>query len=151
MEFYLGGTVLFGGNFAPRGWTFCKGQLMSISENTALFAILGTTWGGDGRTNFATPDLRSRAPVGTGRGNGLTDISEGEDFLTETTVTPHMHKVGLDFMLDHSPFSGGSQQYGGTLQLQSSYTYCHNGEDEFCKEDLYIGASLFMLKGRWGF
>ena len=81
----------------------------------------------------------------------LTDISEGEDLLTETTVTPYMHKVGVDFMLDHSPFSGGSQQYGGTLQLQSSYTYCHNGEDEFCKEDLYIGASLFLLRGRWGF
>ena len=81
----------------------------------------------------------------------LTDISEGEDLLTETTVTPHMHKVGLDFMLDHSPFSGGSQQYGGTLQIQSSYTYCHNGDDEFCNEELYVGASLYLLRGRWGF
>ena len=81
----------------------------------------------------------------------LSDISESDDLLTETTVTPNMHKFGVDFMLDHSPFSGGLEQYGGTLQLQSAYTYCHGGEDEFCKEDLYIGASLYLLRGRWGF
>ena len=59
----LGGIALFAGNFAPRGWAFCEGQLLDIASNTALFSILGTTYGGDGRTNFALPDLRGRAPV----------------------------------------------------------------------------------------
>ncbi len=57
---------LFAGNYAPRGWAFCQGQLLPIAENTALFSLLGTTWGGDGRTTFALPDLRGRVPVGTG-------------------------------------------------------------------------------------
>ena len=62
MEPMLGQIVLFAGNFAPSGWEFCAGQLMPISQNQALFSLLGATFGGDGRTNFALPDLRSQAP-----------------------------------------------------------------------------------------
>ena len=79
MEFFIGGIINFGGNFAPRDWAFCDGQLISISQNQALFAILGTIWGGDGRTNFALPDMRSRCPIGAGRGRGPEPGQPGHD------------------------------------------------------------------------
>ena len=78
MDPLLASIILFAGNFAPRGWAFCQGQLLSISQNTALFSLLGTTYGGDGQTTFALPDLRGRAPIGTGQGPGLSDIMLGE-------------------------------------------------------------------------
>ncbi|MGF1704191.1 tail fiber protein [Photobacterium makurazakiensis] len=100
MEFIMGGTILFGGNFAPKDWAFCSGQLISISENQALFAILGTTWGGDGRTNFALPDLRSRVPAGVGTGPGLAYESRlgakvGNDMtqLTIPNLPSHSHSA----------------------------------------------------------
>ena len=67
MDPFIGEIVMFGGNFAPRSWAFCNGQLLAISSNSALFSILGTTYGGDGRTTFALPDLRGRAPISPGR------------------------------------------------------------------------------------
>ena len=66
MDPFLGQTILFAGNFAPRGWALCEGQLLPINANQALFSILGTTYGGDGRSTFALPDLRGRAPVSQG-------------------------------------------------------------------------------------
>jgi microcystin-dependent protein len=75
---YIGEITLFAGNFAPQGWAFCQGQILSIAENTALFSLLGTNYGGNGRTNFALPDLRGRVPVGFGQGPGLPDINLGE-------------------------------------------------------------------------
>jgi microcystin-dependent protein len=86
MEGTIGEIRLFAGTFAPRNWAFCAGQLMSISQNTALFSILGTTYGGNGQTTFALPDLRSRCPVGTGQGPGLTNITLGEVSGTETVT-----------------------------------------------------------------
>jgi len=86
MDFFMGGIINFGGNFAPRDWAFCDGQLIDISQNQALFAILGTIWGGDGRTNFAVPDMRSRAPIGVGRGPGLTQANQGDHRGSETTT-----------------------------------------------------------------
>lgn len=96
---FLGQIVLFAGNFAPRGWAFCQGQLLSIAQNQALFAILGTTYGGDGRTTFALPDLRGRVPMGTGSGPGLTPRSLGESSgseqiaLTLTQMPVHTHAL----------------------------------------------------------
>ena len=75
MEPFLGQIMMFGGNFAPRGWAFCNGQLLAISQNTALFSILGTTYGGDGRTTFALPDLRGRAPINSGGGSAGPGLS----------------------------------------------------------------------------
>ncbi|TNE57277.1 MAG: hypothetical protein EP344_11430 [Bacteroidetes bacterium] len=86
LEPLLGEIILFGGNFAPRGWAFCNGQLLPISQNQALFSILGTTYGGDGRTTFGLPDLRGRAPVGAGRGLGLSDLRLGERYGAETAM-----------------------------------------------------------------
>ena len=88
-EGYIGEIRLFGGNFAPRGWALCEGQLLAISSNQALFSILGTTYGGDGRTTFALPDLRGRSAIQQGSGPGLTTIRLGEKGGTETTTLSH--------------------------------------------------------------
>lgn len=77
-EPFLGQIVMFGGNFAPRGWALCDGQLLSISSNTALFSILGTTYGGDGRTTFGLPGLRGRVAIHPGSGAGLSTYRLGE-------------------------------------------------------------------------
>ncbi len=77
-EPFIGEIMLFAGNFAPRGWALCDGQLVSISQNTALFSLLGTTYGGNGQTTFALPDLRGRAPIHSGQGPGLSLRNLGE-------------------------------------------------------------------------
>lgn len=77
-EPFIGQIIMFGGNFAPRGWALCDGQLLPIAQNTALFSILGTTYGGDGRTTFALPDLRGRVPMHEGNGPGLSQRRLGE-------------------------------------------------------------------------
>lgn len=77
-EPFIGSIVLFCGNFAPKGWATCDGQLLSIAQNSALFAILGTTFGGDGRTTFALPDLRGRVPLHPGSGPGLSAYTLGQ-------------------------------------------------------------------------
>ena len=74
----IGEITMFAGNFAPRGWAFCNGQLLAISSNTALFSILGTTYGGDGRTTFGLPDLRGRVAIHAGQGGGLPDVRLGQ-------------------------------------------------------------------------
>jgi microcystin-dependent protein len=86
MDPILGTIIIFAGNFAPRGWAFCNGQLMAISQNTALFSILGTTYGGNGTQTFALPDLRGRVPIGSGQGPGLSDYVLGQLSGTENTT-----------------------------------------------------------------
>jgi microcystin-dependent protein len=75
---FLGEIVIVPYNFAPRGFAFCNGQILPISQNTALFSLLGTTYGGNGTTNFALPDLRGRTPISSGQGPGLTNRGLGE-------------------------------------------------------------------------
>ena len=74
----LGQIIMFAGNYAPAGWAICDGTLLSISQNTALFSILGTTYGGDGKSTFGLPDMRGRVPIGTGQGSGLSNRLLGE-------------------------------------------------------------------------
>ncbi|AXY75047.1 phage tail protein [Paraflavitalea soli] len=94
---YLANVTIFAGNFAPRGWAFCQGQLMSISEYTALFALIGTTYGGDGQVTFALPDLRSRVAVHAGQAPGLSTYIIGQAAGTEnvtiltTQLASHTH------------------------------------------------------------
>jgi len=83
---YLGEIRMFGFNFAPQGWAKCDGQLIGISQNTALFSLLGVTYGGDGGTTFALPDLRGRMPMHEGQGPGLTLRIRGQRSGTETNV-----------------------------------------------------------------
>lgn len=99
MDFYMGQIILFAGNFAPQGWAFCDGSLLSIAQNSALFSLLGTTYGGDGQTTFALPDLRGRVAVGAGNGPGLSSyplgMVGGEEQVTLTTnqMPLHSHAV----------------------------------------------------------
>lgn len=78
MDVLLGMIALFGFGFAPRGWATCSGQVLSIAQNTALFSLLGTTYGGNGQTTFALPDLRGRLAVGQGQGPGLSNYAMGQ-------------------------------------------------------------------------
>jgi microcystin-dependent protein len=87
-EPFLAEVRIFPYNFSPRGWAFCNGQLLPISQNTALFSILGTTYGGNGQTTFALPNLQDRTPIGFGQGPGLSSYQLGEVGGVETvTVT----------------------------------------------------------------
>jgi len=86
MDPFMAQIVLFGGNFAPRGWAFCDGQLLPISQYSALFSLLGTTYGGDGRTTFALPELRGRVAVHKGNGPGLSPITLGQKGGVNTVV-----------------------------------------------------------------
>ena len=83
---FLGEIRIFTGNFAPRTWALCNGQLMPINQNTALFSLLGTTYGGNGTNNFALPNLQSRVPIGVGQGPGLTARTLGDSFGAETVT-----------------------------------------------------------------
>ncbi len=86
MDPFIGEIIMFGGNFAPRSWALCDGQLLPINQHSALFSILGTIYGGDGRTTFALPDLRGRAAIHAGHGPGLSDRRLGSRSGTETTT-----------------------------------------------------------------
>jgi microcystin-dependent protein len=85
-EPFIAEIRIFAGDFAPRNWAFCDGQLLPIAQNTALFSLIGTTYGGDGRTTTALPDLQGRAPMHPGRGPGLTDRRLGESGGSETAT-----------------------------------------------------------------
>lgn len=95
----IGEIKMFAGNFPPRNWLFCQGQHLSIAQNTALFSILGTTYGGNGQTTFALPDLRGRVPVGAGQGPGLPVMTQGEiagsptQTLSISNLPSHNHTV----------------------------------------------------------
>ena len=99
---FVGEIRILGGNFAPAGWALCNGQLLPISQNTALFSLLGTNYGGDGRSNFALPNLQGAAPLAMGSGPGLTPrvIGEtgGEDAVTLTIAELPAHA--------HTPVGG---------------------------------------------
>ncbi|MEO6391218.1 MAG: tail fiber protein, partial [Pyrinomonadaceae bacterium] len=83
---FIAGIVMFAGNFAPRSYAFCQGQILSIAQNTALFSLLGTTYGGNGTTTFALPDLRGRVPIGPGQGPGLSPYVLGQQSGTPTVT-----------------------------------------------------------------
>ena len=96
-EPFIGEVKIFGFNFAPRGYATCQGQILSIAQNTALFSLLGTTYGGNGQTTFALPDLQGRSPIGQGQGPGLSPIVMGQiagvenTTLLLTNLPPHNH------------------------------------------------------------
>ncbi|MGK4567519.1 phage tail protein [Flavobacterium sp. 3HN19-14] len=99
MEPIIGSIMVFAGNFPPRGWAFCDGSILAIASNTALFSILGVTYGGNGTTTFALPDLRGRTPVNAGTGPGLTQRFLGESYGVENVtmlsanMPAHTHAV----------------------------------------------------------
>lgn len=97
MDQFLSTILIWPPNFAPRGWALCAGQVMSISQNTALFSLIGTTYGGDGVQTFQLPDLRGRVPLGAGQGTGLSPYIVGQSggtenvTLTNSTLAAHTH------------------------------------------------------------
>ena len=108
MDPFIGQIILFAGNFAPRGWALCDGQLLPIAQNQALFSILGTIYGGDGRTTFALPDLRGRAAVHAGNGPGLTPRPLGRKAGREahTEVPSHTHNIAVGGEADRTTPAG---------------------------------------------
>jgi len=102
MEAFMGTILAFGFNFAPRGWALCNGQTIAISQNSALFALLGTIYGGNGQTTFQLPNLQSRLPIGMGQGGGLSPYVIGQVSGTESTnitinnMPSHNHSISVN-------------------------------------------------------
>jgi len=125
MEPFIGQIMLFAGNFAPRGWAMCDGQLLSIAQNTALFSILGTTYGGNGQTTFGLPDLRGRVPIHPGTGPGLSSYVLGQMSGTEnvtlniTQIPSHAHSVQPGCSSDPPSASEPSNAVPATLESQA--------------------------------
>jgi microcystin-dependent protein len=122
-EGFIGEIRMFAGNFAPRSWAFCNGQLQSIAENSALFSILGTTYGGDGRTTFGLPDLRGRAPISPGNGPGLPSYRLGEQggtptsTLNVTNIPPHTHATSVGVNTGEAGESNPQNQFLGAANV----------------------------------
>jgi microcystin-dependent protein len=113
MDPFVAEIRIFPFNFAPKGWAFCDGQLLPISQNTALFSLLGTTYGGDGKSNFALPNLQGRAPMQPGQGPGLSlhDLGEtgGSEAVTllASEVPSHTHTLNASSQPGEDPSPGG--------------------------------------------
>ena len=138
----IGEIRAFAGNFAPRAWGFCQGQLISIASNTALFSILGTTYGGDGRTTFALPDLRGRGPISQGTGPGLSPRPLGQRSGQETVtlnylqIPSHTHfgivtdpSYGPNIEVTSEDATTGDPS-GTYLASTSNFTYATEGDGE---------------------
>ena len=112
---FIGEIRMFAGNFAPQGWALCNGQLLSISQNTALFSLLGTTYGGDGRTTFALPDLRGRSPLHPGQGPGLSPYDLGEQGGEENVTLQSGQMAAHNHAANASSNAGDQAGPGGYI------------------------------------
>ena len=128
MDPFVAEIRIFPFNFAPKGWAFCDGQIMPISQNTALFSLLGTTYGGDGKSNFALPNMQGNAPMHPGQGPGLSlhDLGEtgGSDTvsLLESEIPSHSHAAnGVDGRV-----SGQVGQPQGNLLARTGFICCNS-------------------------
>lgn len=121
---FIGEIRLFGGNFAPQGWAFCNGQLQAINDNTALFSLIGTTYGGDGQSTFALPDLRGRVPIHQGQGAGLSSRTLGEtggsESVTLTLAQMPVHSHSLNASTAAASAAAGP---GGVLATPTTQIY----------------------------
>lgn len=122
---YVGEIRMFGGNFAPAGWMFCEGQLLPISENETLFNLIGTTYGGDGQSTFALPDLRGRVPIHMGNGFILAEAGGVEEVtLTVNQIPAHTHA-----MLATANNAAGVVPTGQVVAASSEVTVTPYGTD----------------------
>lgn len=133
MEPYLGEIRIFAGNFAPVGWLFCNGSLLSISEYDALFYLIGTTYGGDGQTTFAVPNMASRVTVGQGQGPGLSNYVIGQMQGTESVTL-----TSLQLPAHQHPFSGSVNGITGATSGVTDPTNAYFGDKG---ASAYINAS----------
>ncbi|MDY7092530.1 MAG: tail fiber protein [Acidobacteriota bacterium] len=119
-EPFLAEVRMVGFNFAPRGWAFCDGQILPINQNQSLYSLLGTTYGGDGRTTFALPDLRGRVPIHVGRSNGGQHHTEGQKSGEEThtlsanEMPQHRHVVQATSNIDQSAIPASTRVLADT-------------------------------------
>lgn len=122
---FIGEINMFAGNFAPRNWALCNGQLLPIASNSALFSILGTTYGGNGATTFGLPDLRGRVPMHAGNGPGLTFRPLGQKSgtenvtLTASQIASHSHTATTTAAMNASSAEGDSSTPGGKIPAKS--------------------------------
>jgi microcystin-dependent protein len=154
---FLGEVDLFAGNFAPRGWASCEGQLLPIAQNQALFSILGTTYGGDGRTTFALPDLRGRTPIGPRTGPGLSTRYLGEKAgvenitLTEAQIPSHNHTLPGPYISDATGNTGGSQPHTNMQPyLALNYTIAVQGLYPSQSDDGFVSSGMEPVLGEVG-
>lgn len=118
---YIGEIRMFGGNFAPLGWKFCDGSILAISENDALFNLIGTTYGGDGQETFGLPDLRGRIPVHAGSNRTLGEMAGTENVTINNSTTPtHNHAFQAYTGVANSP-NPGNNLFGLASQVQMFY------------------------------
>lgn len=129
MEGMIGEVRMFGGTFAPRNWAFCQGQLLPVSQNDALFSVLGTIYGGDGRTTFGLPDLRGRVAVGPGTGPGLPNVRIGVKEGRETTTLLAQNLPSHHHTLNVSNVAGTSSTPVGNLPAVSQVQIERGGEN----------------------
>ena len=120
MEPFVGEIIMFGGNFAPRGYALCDGQLLPIAQNQALFSLLGTTYGGDGRTTFALPDLRGRVPVHQGAGPGLAPRPIGDKGGQERVTLSVNQMPAHSHVLKASTKAATATGPGGQVMAQAN-------------------------------
>ena len=144
-EPFIGQIMPVGFNFAPRGWELCEGQTLSISANQALFSLLGTVFGGDGRTTFALPDLRGRSMVGVGSGPGLSTIKQGEKSgaesvtLTVSNMPSHNHTAELH---GETAVADSKNPNNRMLALTAENTYANPIPDD---DRVMAGESVVVL------
>jgi microcystin-dependent protein len=139
-EPFIAEIRIFAGNFAPRGWAFCNGQLLPISQNTALFSLIGTTYGGDGRTTTALPNLQGRAPMHPGRGPGLTDRRLGERGGTEMVTLSEAQ------MPNHNHTLRATMENGDQKSLTSTTTLARSRNGNLYQSD--TSANLVSMSDR---
>lgn len=120
---FIGQITMFAGNFAPRNWAFCDGQLLAIAQNSALFSLLGTTYGGDGRTTFGLPDLRGRFAMHAGSGPGLTTRAQGLKAGSET------HTISASQLPQHNHTVSPPAASGEGQTTQPTGNYPAAGEE----------------------
>lgn len=150
MEPFIGQICLFGFNFAPRGWAQCNGQLLSIAQNTALFSLLGTTYGGNGITTFGLPDLRGRVPMHMSNTHPLGETSGAESAtLTVNQLPPHSHPVIATASMACSSDAGTADSPAGNIPAGSATdeNYAAAGAANGAMAPLNVSGSTGVVGG----
>lgn len=163
MEEFIAMIKLFGGNFAPRGWALCNGQIFSIAQNTALFSILGTTYGGNGQTTFALPNLQGKTAVGAGVGQGGTNYVLGQVAGTEsisiltTNMPAHIHPItnvsltlpaNADNSVANSALAGGNRLANSPKTGSGPNAATLNTYTSATANPVYVGGQTATASGQ---
>jgi microcystin-dependent protein len=163
---FIGQIMMFAGNFAPLGWAFCDGSLLAISQNDALFALIGTTYGGDGQTTFGLPDLRGRVPIHQGQGPGLSNYVIGQQAGTESVsltvgqIPAHTHLLACGsgagnvvspanafFAGDPTNNSGGFNSAGGSAMNAGVITSAGGGQPHENRMPILAVSFVIAVEG----